>query len=407
MNNISPYANPKERSEIRSKIINDIISAHGENIYNNLPLFSNLVYNEFMAIKDIQFASVIRKAILNGMSSDIVILKKSNKIDHAKILKLYQLKTSLSFVPLKHAFNLLLACYGLPVDNTKQPLDQLNPPVAPWKIKKAQVPKAQAPQDDFIIEGNTLIKYKGVATKVIIPDFITEIANSAFLDCGDILELTIPNSITHLPNGMCYNCLKLIKINMPDSIKTIGVSTFYGCSDLKELTLPNSVVSIGWNAFKYCTQLKKITLQNKLIDIGETAFFGCISLTWISLPDSLKIVGPKIFQRCDKLSNINQFSFKLNNCITMSPLKDFQIEKTKLIKYTGNKETIIIPNFIDSISDSAFADCNNITKIMLPNTIKSIGEDAFKNCSNLSTIKLPKSLKDIPHSAFTNCPFSP
>lgn len=78
-------------------------------------------------------------------------------------------------------------------------------------------------------------------------------------------------------------------------------------------------------------------------------------------------------------------------------------------KYQGD---IVIPSEVkyndivyrvESIGDSAFAICNNLTSITLSNSIKTLGKNAFYHCAKLVTIELPSSVLSIGDEAFSRC----
>ena len=70
----------------------------------------------------------------------------------------------------------------------------------------------------------------------------------------------------------------------------------------------------------------------------------------------------------------------------------------------GNSITnIILPNTLQTISNSAFFGCSSLASITLPNSLKTIGEHAFYICRSLPSITLPSSLESVGHYAFVYC----
>ena len=82
--------------------------------------------------------------------------------------------------------------------------------------------------------------------------------------------------------------------------------------------------------------------------------------------------------------------------------KDFVIENNRLIKYSGHDKSVIIPNTIAEISDSAFEDNDFITSINIPNSVTYIGNSAFAKCYNLTSVTLPDSIQNIGWNVFTS-----
>ena len=65
--------------------------------------------------------------------------------------------------------------------------------------------------------------------------------------------------------------------------------------------------------------------------------------------------------------------------------------------------TVLLPDSLTSIGDSAFYYCSGLTNINLPDSLTSIGNSAFYGCRGLTNINLPDSLTSIGDSAFYGC----
>jgi hypothetical protein len=65
--------------------------------------------------------------------------------------------------------------------------------------------------------------------------------------------------------------------------------------------------------------------------------------------------------------------------------------------------SVIIPNSVTIIGDSAFIRCNSLTSVTIPNSVTSIGYFAFYGCSSLRNITLPDSITSIEGGAFYKC----
>ena len=93
---------------------------------------------------------------------------------------------------------------------------------------------------------------------------VTEIGESAFLNC---------NGITSLEIG--------------PKVKTIGSMAFYGCTGLTSMTIPNSVTHVGGMAFRGCSSLSSIVIGkncrfNNSYSWSMNIFIGCTSLSSIT-----------------------------------------------------------------------------------------------------------------------------
>ena len=221
------------------------------------------------------------------------------------------------------------------------------------------------------------------ATEYIIPDYVTEIGNSAFSDCSGLTsivvaegnkvyhsfknclietqrktlilgcknsEIPLDGSVTSIGDSAFYGCGGLTSITIPDGVTSIGSYAFYGCSSLTSITIPDSVTSIGYAAFYGCSSLKSITIPNGVTSIDDFAFLGCSSLTSITIPDGATSIGYSAFNGCSGLTSIT------------------------------------IPDSVTSIDYYAFYGCSGLTSITIPDGVTSIGYSAFKSCSSLTSI---------------------
>lgn len=122
-----------------------------------------------------------------------------------------------------------------------------------------------------------LIKYPNgkTETEYIIPDSVTSIGGSTFIECTNLTSITIPNSVTEIGNSAFMGCIALEEINIPNNVKYIYSYTFRGCTNLIKIIIPNSVISIDSEAFHGCKSLTEITIPKSVTSIGDMAFFKC------------------------------------------------------------------------------------------------------------------------------------
>ena len=85
-----------------------------------------------------------------------------------------------------------------------------------------------------------------------------------------------------------------------------------------------------------------------------------------------------------------------------APSSDFQIDKTRLVKYTGTASSVTIPSNITTIGAEAFAGNTKLTSISIGENVTEIEYGAFRDCTYLNTVKLPDSLISIGNGVFSN-----
>ena len=174
-------------------------------------------------------------------------------------------------------------------------------------------------------------------TSIKIPYSVTSIKQGAFSNCSDLTSITvedgnraydsrdncnaiietstntliigcnktvIPNTVTSIGHSAFINCQILSSVTIPDGVTAIGDYAFSGCSQLSSITIPNSVTSIGRAAFQSCRNLSSATLSDKLTSIGDWIFNGCRNLNSIEIPQNVNSIGEYAFQGCSALSNV-------------------------------------------------------------------------------------------------------
>ncbi len=68
-----------------------------------------------------------------------------------------------------------------------------------------------------------------------------------------------------------------------------------------------------------------------------------------------------------------------------------------------NITTIVIPDSIEKIGESAFDGCENLSRIVIGKGVTSIGDQAFSGCSSLTSVTIGNSVTSIGSAAFQYC----
>lgn len=136
-----------------------------------------------------------------------------------------------------------------------------------WKFKEAT--------GELIVEGTgdmTSAPWWGLDVEsVSLPEGLTSITASAFVDCWNLTKIIIPDSVKTIGSGAFAAGHKIQEINIPASLEYVGANAFRNCELIEEFVLPNSVEYIGDGAFSNCATLIKLVILNPDCNIILTA----------------------------------------------------------------------------------------------------------------------------------------
>lgn len=130
----------------------------------------------------------------------------------------------------------------------------------------------------FVIEGGTLLRYRGTEKNVSVPDTVEVIGASAFEDKTEVEQVVLPDSVERIESYAFWGCDNLHTIVLGKGLNGIGDYAFAGCGGLKQMTIPENVTSIGVQAFGDCVNMTDIYIPAQTRSIHESAFDGCARL---------------------------------------------------------------------------------------------------------------------------------
>lgn len=236
-------------------------------------------------------------------------------------------------------------------------------------------------------------------TEAVIPekvtingnDFrVTEIRNSAFMNCAALTSVSLPSSITKIGDNSFHSCTTLKTIVIPNSVTAIGNNAFNHCDELTSITLSESLTKISNSMLSNCVSLTSIDIPSSVNIIDRYAFSGCSGLISVTLPESVTTLGANAFSYCTSLESINILS-------PITSLSDY------LLAYCSNLTSVKLPSTLTSIGNWTFSYCTSLITMDIPESVTSIGNYAFAYNTDLAKVYLPASLTSVGNSAFEGC----
>lgn len=246
------------------------------------------------------------------------------------------------------------------------------------------------------------------ATKVVIPDYVSSIGDSAFYECtgltsinytGDIAGWCVISGLGNLMSSSKTLYIGGNKVEgelvIPDGVTSISSSAFNGCTGLTGIVIPNSVTSIGEGAFKGCSSLASITIpfvggRENGGSYGYNKVFGYIFGYTTTSSTSSNISGAICQYYTNAGTRMDCYWYYIPSSLKSVKISDGE---TYIPEYAfkGCKDltSVTIPNSVTSIRYSAFEDCSSLESITIPDGVKAIASWAFKGCTSMTNITIP------------------
>ncbi len=244
------------------------------------------------------------------------------------------------------------------------------------------------------------------ASKYTVPEGVTVLGSSAFLDSVYLEEIKMPDTVKEIKGNCFNNCVKLSKISFSDSLETIGYSAFLNCDSIKSIKLPESVVAISAYAFLSCDALTDVEIPKNLKTLDFSAFNGCSEIREIKLGAKITKMEYSYYPPFRNLSSLESITVdKKNKSYTSIDGVLFSKDKKELIKYPSEKSDskYTVPSSVETIWQCAFEDSDNLKKIIFNDSLKNIGYLSFAYCDAITSVEIPDSVTNMAYRAFPDC----
>lgn len=271
--------------------------------------------------------------------------------------------------------------------------------------------------------------------RLVLPDGLQEIQQSAFSNCRNLAEIIGVERVPMIAEGVLgstayyrscsviisgtvlekYNVSTERQYEIPYGITEISRGAFSTSDEndqLETIIIPDTVRTIRSSAFSGRRKLKSVIIPEGVTKIESGTFSGCESIESIYIPASIAEIAQGAFPVYQKpwrgtpiIPACSEFIVAESNqqfCSFEGVL--YSKDKTRLIEIPANfkYEQFDIPNTVVTIGSNAFKGNQHIKKIILPDTVTTIESNAFFECVNLEEINLDK-VAVLGHSAFSGC----
>ncbi len=224
-----------------------------------------------------------------------------------------------------------------------------------------------------------------------------------------ITSFTFGDGVQHIPAYICRGMKNLTTLTIPNKDVTIGTHAFSDIPEKFYNRFDNAkYFTVGKNKYHLLIAAKDTTIASciihpKTVAIEADAFGECTKLTNIEIPTSVTSIGLSAFSGCENITKTNYTGDIASWCAI-----DFGNATSNPIYHSHNLYindvqviNLVIPDSVTTIGNYAFYDCDSLTAVSIPNSITTIGYGAFSDC-NFGYLILPESLDSISGSAFAN-----
>ena len=228
---------------------------------------------------------------------------------------------------------------------------------------------------------------------------VTEIGDSAFGFCAQLVDIFIPSTVTKIADNAFAGAWRMASITVADGNPVYsseegvlfadnGKTIQYfphrahlseqSWSDISgyhfEYTLPAKVTKIA----PYCFYrhdasyggVTSIRFNSALEYIGKCAFYSDDAITRLEFPASLKYIGERAFVGKGE-DSVNQLTLDFSKATALEEIGEMAFASTYI------KNTLELPANLKVLGDYAFCNCNAIDAVVLPEHLEVLGDAAF------------------------------
>ena len=240
---------------------------------------------------------------------------------------------------------------------------------------------------EFVLDGDTLVKYVGAAKKVTVPKGVKTVGQYAFAHASQLKKVTLPAGVKTIEAGAFKDCPSLSKVSLPEGLKTIKDRAFAGCTALKRVRLPATLKNVDDYVFEVENMVFEVYAGSPMVDRLRNSF-----AYWLA-DYQIEVIGEEAPEEPEEEHR-----------------EEFEVQDSVLVRYNGQGGDVVIPESLGivAIDRYAFSESEGVTSITIPSTAVRIIGDAddaveedyydeyedYHTSVTKSTIEMPSTLRE-------------
>lgn len=257
----------------------------------------------------------------------------------------------------------------------------------------------------------------GEGCTLVMPHHLEYIGIFAFMDCGADIELFLANSIHYIGAGAFVGANVHGRLNIPSKLEFLGEwALCVGDKVEGEIVIPPTMKEIPDYAF--CgVNIKggtKVTFHDGITKIGEGAFAGISFAPGFTLPKNLKEIGRQLDPNPVMYAgNVGAFM----NCDFADDIiipESVQVIVKGTFAYSNLKGKLTIPSGINVVSSNQYSQSfeseivgsfayTQLEEVVINKNVEIIGERAFLGNERLKSVEIGRNVHRIATEAFADC----
>lgn len=256
---------------------------------------------------------------------------------------------------------------------------------------------------------------------------IPRLGTALFKNCTALENVTLSDTITAIGVQTFMNCTSLKNINLNDNIVEYGRAAFFNCPNITEVTVGKNVTKIEGFALGFLENenVPEGLIKKPLVNPSFTlkGYLGTDFENYIQ--SYVDMNGEKVaYEALGRVTGIvdqiyADYDYEIiedavvvgqQTVIDEETGEETIVPITKdgivIKKYNGNDEMVIVPVslrlddlYIVEIANGAFKDNTTVRVIILPAYLKTIGDEAFAGCTSLKELIFEKTAYELGEDA--------